>query len=92
MSLTDQVNTFDKTGNPGVGRLEIARLKDEAEGAYQTSLGLYVAGGVLVAAGGALLLVDMLGGASGDDGAQSSLGIGFGVLPGGGAVTFGGTF
>jgi tetratricopeptide (TPR) repeat protein len=92
MSLTDQVNTFDKSGNPGAGRLEIARLKEEAEGAYQTSLGLYVAGGVLVAAGGALLVVDMLGGSGEEDDAQSSLDVGFGILPGGGAVTFGGTF
>ncbi len=92
MSLTDQVNTFDKSGNPGAGRLEIARLKEEAEGAYQTSLGLYVAGGVLVAAGGALLVVDMLGGSDEGADAQSSLDVGFGILPGGGAVTFGGTF
>jgi hypothetical protein len=56
-SATNEVNNYEKRG-PGASRTELESLKDSAMSRYNTSLVLYIAGGVLTATGAALLIYD----------------------------------
>lgn len=57
MGATDDVNSYDKRGG-GASRAELQGLKDDANGYYSASLGLYIAGGLLAATGIGLLVYD----------------------------------
>ncbi len=58
----NDVNTYDKSGasSPDTGRAEIEDLKDQANSQYRAALVSYISGGVITAAGVALLSYGLL--------------------------------
>lgn len=58
-SATDDVNTYDKRAT-GASPADLQALKDDANSYYDTSVMMYVVGGVLAATGATLLVVDSM--------------------------------
>lgn len=81
---TDDVNSYDKRA-VGASPTELQGLKDDANSYYDTSVLLYVVGGVLTATGATLIVLDMM---------QDTETVSLQVAPtvGGAAVTLGGRF
>lgn len=59
VSATDDVNSYDKQA-PGASREELNSLKNRANKMHSTSVGMFVAGGVVTAVGVSLIVVDAL--------------------------------
>ncbi len=57
---TNDVNDYDKRA-PGASRAELEEMKEQAVSFYKTSVPLYVAGGILTAAGVTLVVLDSMG-------------------------------
>ncbi len=85
-SSTDDVNSYDKRA-PGASPADLQQLKDDANSQYDTSLILYIAGGVVTATGFTLLVLDA---ASSDD--ASALNLNLAPTQGGAAVGLSGQF
>jgi tetratricopeptide (TPR) repeat protein len=87
-SLENDVNTYDKRA-PGASQSELEDLKEQSNSTYSTSVGLFVAGGVVTATGVGILVYHLL---SADKGQQSAVRLNGGVMPEGGWVGFSGRF
>lgn len=87
-SRESDVNNYDKRA-AGANRDELASLKEEADSYYNTSVGLFVAGGVVTATGIGILTYHFL---SADNGQQSAVRFNGGVTSKGGWVGLSGKF
>lgn len=85
-STTDDVNKYDKRAT-GASPTELQELKDDANSQYDTSIILYVAGGVITATGVTLVVIDSM-----SSGGESALNLNFAPTRGGAAVGLSGQF
>lgn len=82
-SATDDANAYDKRA-PGATPSELKGLKEDANSYYDTSVIMYVVGGVLTATGVTLLVVDSMG--------SESMSLNVSPTPDGAVVGLGGRF
>ena len=87
-SLENDVNTYDKRA-PGANPDDLEGLKEDANSAHSTSVGLFVAGGVVTATGVGILAYHLL---SSDKGDESAVRFNGGVNQNGGWVGLSGRF